>query len=119
METNFEKYRKRKRDGEHKPLADDILQFDGEEYKKVKEPMEIVQLTGIITDEEQIKKLEEDFVVQGGDFSGKEVKRGDYIWISCLMKKPGTSYAPQSIGVLKTRVTDVFLGLSKLNQIMK
>jgi hypothetical protein len=108
METNFNKYTENK----------DIIKIETDEgYEKVKE-VEIVQITGVIS-EEEAKKIDENFVVQGGDFSGKEIKRGDYIWLSCLMKKPGTSYAAQQQGVLKCRVTDIYLGLSKLNQLMK
>jgi len=100
-------------------LQDDITQFENEidNYEKVKE-IEIVQITGVISEEES-KKIDENFVVHAGDFSGKEVKRGDYIYLSCLMKKPGASYSPQQQGVLQCRVTDIFLGLSKLNSIIK
>lgn len=89
----------------------------GEGYEKVKE-VEIIQITGIIS-EEEAKKIDENFVVHAGDFSGKEIKRGDIIWLSCLMRKPGSSYAAQQQGVLKCRVSDIFLGITKLNQLMK
>lgn len=88
-----------------------------EGFEKVKE-VEIVQITGVIS-EEEAQKIDEEFIVYAGDFSGKEVKRGDIIWLSCLMKKPGSSYAAQTQGVLKCRVSDIFLGLTKLNSLMK
>ena len=82
--------------------------------------MEIVQVTGIIDDPEEIKKLDE---VAGGpvlntDISLKQVKRGQEIWITCLLQKPSSStvYNTQSYGVLKVRIIDIFYGLNKLNQ---
>lgn len=99
-------------------LANDITKIETDEgYEKVKE-VEIVQITGVISEEEAMK-IDEDFVVHAGDFSGKEIKRGDIVWLSCLMKKPGSSFAAQQQGVLKCRVSDIYLGLSKLNQLMK
>ena len=117
MVQKFNQFKKQENTDQN--LQDNILLMkDGEDYVKVSEPLEIVQITGII-DEEEAKKIEENFVVHAGNFTGKEIKRGDTIWLSCLMKKPGTSYTPNQQGVLKTRVTDIFIGLTKLNQIMK
>ena len=85
--------------------------------KKVKEPMQIVQITGLLTDDE-MKELTENHIVHAS-FVGEDIKRGDVIWLSCLLKKPGASYTPNQQGVLKLRVVDIYLGLSKLNSIMK
>lgn len=116
METNFNKYNEKQ--SEFKALADDITKIETDEgYEKVKE-IEIIQITGVIS-EEEAKKIDEAFVVHAGDFSGKEIKRGEIIWLSCLMKKPGLSYTAQQQGVLKCRVADIYLGLSKLNSLMK
>ena len=98
-------------------LQDDITILVDDEDEKV-DKIEIVQITGVLTEEEALK-IDENFVVHAGDFSGKEIKRGDIVWLSCLMKKPGLSYSPAQQGVLKTRVSDIYIGLSKLNQIMK
>ena len=116
-----EKFKQYSEKNDNQNLQDDIsaLMKDGEKYVKIDEPMEIVQVTGVLTDEEEIKKIEEHFVVHAGDFSGKEVKRGDIVWLSCLIKKPGNSYTPNQQAVLKLRITDIFIGLSKLNQLMK
>jgi hypothetical protein len=48
-----------------------------------------------------------------------EVKRGQIIWMTALLKKPGTSYNNQTLGVLKVRVVDYYYGLNKLNQVIK
>lgn len=114
MITNFNSYNEKAL----KPLSDDITKIETSEgFEKVKE-VEIVQITGVIS-EEEAKKIDENFVVHAGDFSGKEIKRGEIVWLSCLMKKPGSTYAAQQQGVLKCRVTDIYLGLTKLNSLMK
>ncbi len=97
----------------------DILTIDDKkgELKKIKEPVEIVQITGVISNDD-MKKLTETHIVHAS-FVGDSIKRGDIIWLSCLLKKPGSSYAPNQQGVLKLRVVDIYLGLSKLNSIMK
>ena len=100
-------------------LQDDITEFENEidNYEKVKE-IEIVQITGVIS-EEEAKKIDESMVIHAGDFSKETIKRGDYIYLSCLMKKPGTSYSSNQQGVLQVRVVDIFMGLTKLNSLMK
>lgn len=108
METKFNKYKKE----EHLKDENEI-----DKYEKEQE-VEIVQITGVISQEEAAK-IDENFVVNAGDFSGKNIKRGDIIWLSCLMKKPGTSFSANQQGVLKCRVSDIYLGLSKLNSLMK
>ena len=105
------------------PLSDDIIamsKLDNGEYTKIKGPMEIVQITGMITDEEEIKKLDE---VAGGpvlntDIGLKQVKRGDIIWLTAILQKPSstTAYNTQSLCTIKARVVDWYLGLNKLNQ---
>lgn len=104
---------------EFKQLSDDITDIKPEldNYEKVKE-VEVIQITGILSDEE-VSKLDEAMVIHAGDFSNKEIKRGDYIYLSCLLKKPGNSYSVQNQGVIQCRVSDIFFGLSKLNSLMK
>lgn len=111
----FNEYNEKK--SEFKPLADDITKIETDEgYEKVQK-VEIIQVTGVLS-EEEASKIDEAHVIHAGDFSGKDVKRGEYIWLSCLMKKPGNSYSPQQQGVIKCRVVDIYLGLSKLNSLM-
>lgn len=125
--TKFDNFKNKKmKDFEKKKefqnLSDDIIaisKLDNGDYKKIDEPMEIVQITGVITDEDEIKKLDE---VAGGpvlntDLSLKQVKRGQEIWITCLLQRPSNTavYNAQTIGVLKVRIIDIFYGLSKLS----
>jgi len=119
MKTNFNEYneKKKKEDKELKPLSDDITKIqDDEGYEKVQK-VEIIQVTGVIS-EEEASKIDEAHVIHAGDFSGKEVKRGEYVWLSCLMRKPGMSFSSQQQGVIKTRIVDIYMGLSKLNSLI-
>ena len=107
---------------EFQPLSDDILaisKLDNGDYEKVNGPIEIVKITGVITDEDEIKKLDE---IAGGpvfstDLGVKQVKRGDIIWITAFIQKPGTQSwtNQQSQATLKCRIVDIFMGLNKLN----
>jgi hypothetical protein len=116
MIKKFNQYNEKQSD--FKPLSDDITKIETDDgYEKVQK-VEIIQVTGVLS-EEEAAKVDEAHVIHAGDFSGKEVKRGDYIYLSCLMKKPGTSYAANQQGVLQVRVTDIFIGLSKLNQLIQ
>ncbi len=107
---------------EFEPLSDDIIalsKLDSGDYEKVKGAVEIVQITGVITDKDEIKKLEEAVGIPpiSTDISLKNVKRGQEIWITALLQKPSSSsvYNSQTIGVLKVRIVDIFYGLSKLS----
>jgi len=114
------------KDGEFKQLADDIIvlkKLDKGDYEKITEPVKIQQVTGMITDPEEIKKLDE---VAGGpvlntDINLKQVKRGDTIWLTVLLQRPSNTavYNTQTYGVLKVRVVDIYYGLNKLNTINK
>ena len=116
------KVNKFEKDGEFQSLSDDIVaisKLDNGDYQKIKGPINIIQITGMITDDEEIKKLDE---IAGGpvlstDLSLKQVKRGQEIWITCLLQKPSSSavYNSQTMGCLKVRIIDIFYGLSKLS----
>lgn len=106
---------------EFQPLSDDIIaisKLDNGSYEKVDGPVNIIQVTGMITDEDEIKKMNE---IAGGpvlntDLSLKQVKRGQQLWITCLLQKPSSSvFNSQTMGCLRVRVVDIFYGLSKLS----
>jgi len=119
------KVKKFKKDKEFEPLSDDIIalqELDDGSVEKIKGPIEIINITGVITDDKKIKKMEE--AISGGpvfstDFQTKEVKRGDIIWVTAFIKKPGTIAwsAQQSQAVLKCRIVDIYYGLNKLKYI--
>ena len=125
--TKFDDFKSKKiknfdKSKEFQPLSDDIIaisKLDNGNYEKVKGPIEIVKITGVITDEDEIKKLDE---IAGGpvfstDLGVKQVKRGDIIWITAFIQKPGTQSwtNQQSQATLKCRIVDIYMGLNKLN----
>jgi hypothetical protein len=107
---------------EFKKLADDILLFknDEGEWEKAKEPMELIQITGQLTDEEEIEKIEENFTTDIETQIHGEIKRGEIIWLTALLQRKGSqSYnVPNTTGVLKCRIVDIYYGLNKLKQVM-
>lgn len=127
--TKFDDFKNKKvkkfdKEQEFQPLSDDILaisKLDNGDYEKVTGPVKIVQITGVITDENEIKKMNE---IAGGpvintDLGLKQVKRGMEIWITAFIQKPATASwtAQNSQAVLRVRIIDIFMGLSKLNTI--
>ena len=124
-EFKQDKVDKFKKTKEFEPLSNDIValqELENGEVEKIEGPIQIIQVTGIITDKERIKKLEE--TVNAGpvvntDLRIKSVKRGDVIWLTCLLQKPGASTAwnAQTMGCMKMRVIDFFYGLNKLKYI--
>jgi hypothetical protein len=132
--TDFEKFKEKEvkkfnKKKEYDPLADDIVvlrKLDNGEYEKVKGPVEVIQFTGVITDDDEIDKIENqlDESVPGGpvfntDLRLKKIKRGDIIWVTALLERPHstTSYNSQTMGVIKCRVVDYYYGLNKLKYI--
>ena len=68
----------------------------------------------------KIKKIEENFTIDTTLNVG-EVKRGDIIWISAMLKKKDASavWNSQTLSVLKLRLIDYFYGLNKLRSVKK
>lgn len=107
----------------YEPLSDDITilnKLDTGEYEEIKEPVEIVQITGMITDEEEIKKLnklDENFTLDTS-LTIKDIKVGQIIWLTALLQRTsGSSINSQKLGVVQVRVVNFYYGLNKLNQI--
>jgi hypothetical protein len=127
---NFEEYKKKKASEFKKtkkfdPLSSDIIalrELEDGNVEKVEGPIEILQVTGVITDKDRIAKLEES--ISGGpvfnsDIGSKDVKRGDIIWVTALAQRPHSASwnAQPSYHVLKCRIVDIFYGLNKLKTI--
>jgi hypothetical protein len=127
--TKFNDFKDRKnknfeKDKEYQYLSDDIIaisKLDNGEYVKIKEPIEIIQITGMLTDEDEIKKLDE---IAGGpvfstDLGIKQIKRGDTIWITAFIQKSSTQSwsSQQTQATLKCRIVDIYTGLNKLNSL--
>ncbi len=106
----------------YKDLSDDIVALSKLEdgtYEEIKEPVSILQVTGLITDPEEIKQIEEAFTMDTS-LVVKDIKRGDILWLTALLEKTNTtSRNAQNWGVVKVRVVDYYWGLNKLNTINK
>ena len=49
----------------------------------------------------------------------KDIKRGDYLWITALIKRKNSGYNdPGRQSVIKVRVVDLYYGLAHLNKVM-
>jgi len=122
--TDFENFKnkkieKEKKSGEFKPLADDILFFkNNDKLVKVDEPVEVVQVTGILG-EEETKKIEEKMGLDLKTQIYGDVKRGEVIWLTALLKTKGSYTTQNATGIIKCRVVDIYYGLNKLKDIIK
>ena len=122
--TKFEDFKKKQK--ENKPLSDDITvlsKLDSGEYEPIKGGVDILQIIGVINDEKEIesieKSIDENFSLDTS-ITVKDIKRGDIIYLTALLQKTkGQSFNSQSLGVVKARIVDYYIGISKLNQIKK
>jgi len=124
--TDFEKFKDKQG---QPPLSDDITiirKLENGDYEKVKGPINVVQVTGVITDDKEIQKIENQLSekvpgapVFNTDLLLKQVKRGDIIWVTALLERPNatTSWNAQTMGVLKCRIVDYYYGLNKLKYV--
>lgn len=97
----------------HKYEKVDFEPIDSDEY-------EIESIIDIITDVEEIKKLESaGSNIKSTDLTYRAVDRNDIIWITCMLKARNNSaaYPLGEMGVIKCKVLDTFYGLNKLKQL--
>jgi len=101
-------------------LSDDIIilaKNDKGELEKIKEPVNILQITGLVTDKEELKILDENFTLDTS-LVVKNIKRGDTLWLTAILERSkGQVIDSQKLGVIQVRIVDYFYGLNKLNQI--
>lgn len=107
----------------YKPMSDDILALaknDKGEFEKIKGKIDIVQITGIVPDDEieEIKKSLKENATLDTSLTITDVKRGKELWLVALLKKANsTAWNAQQLGVIKVRVVDYFYGLNKLHSL--
>lgn len=106
-------------------LSDDILALakDKEgEFKPIKGKIDIVQIKGIVP-EEEVKELEKaikENLTLDTSLTITDVKRGHELWLVALLKKSNsTAWNAQQMGVIKVRVVDYFYGLNKLHSLKR
>ena len=97
-----------------KDIEDKELEININDIKSGK--FEIESIIDVFQDPKDIK---ENFVGLQSDLTKKEVKRGDTIYITAMIKKPGHSMSsPATQAVIKLRVIDIYNGLSYLNKVI-
>jgi hypothetical protein len=103
-------------------LSDDISNLPQIDIEKIKSgEYEIENVIDVFLDPNDIKLQESGIIGITTDLTNKEVKRGDTVYITAMLRKSGsTSFSSPSIqAVLKLRVVDIYHGLSYLNKIIK
>lgn len=105
------------------PLSNDIETIEFDDMDKIKADYEIDSIIDISFDEPTEREYGNELKENAGiglhaDLSVKNVKRGEILWISALLRKKGTtSYNSQAVqGVIKVRVVDYFYGLQYLKK---
>ena len=96
-------------------LSDDLSGLEKEINKIVKledSEYEIVAVNDVSLDEPESTN---EATIINADLGGKEVKRGDILWITAMVKKKNVNW--NSMAVFKVRVQDMYQGLSILNTI--
>lgn len=104
-----------------KTLSDDI--------EKVKTDLEKTSLKDRLLGEWEIDEVlgvsleqpttNENLVINA-EIGQRDIKRGDYIYITALLRRKGSSPIHQSqMGVIKTRVTDIYNSLLVLNSLKR
>lgn len=103
------------------PLANDIIDvYNKDTFEPIdSEKFEIDSVIDVITDVEEIKKLEENLGV--AELSPREYKTGSIIWLTVMLKprNKSTAYNIGEIGVLKARVMQTYYGQHKLKQLQQ
>jgi hypothetical protein len=116
-----------KKFSEYEPLSDDIQKVIVDDYDKVKGDYEIESILDVISDPEQIEKIDNTYKKNEAntlgvntDLSIKDVKRGGIVYITCLLRRKNTtSFNSQAVqGVLKLRIVDIYYGLQYLNKVI-
>lgn len=106
------------------PLMDDINQEVEDDNNFNSKDWEIEEVIDVLTEDpskSEDNRIKE-FVSEAITFDAnvpKDVKRGDYLWITAMIKKKDTSYNnPGRQAVIKVRVTEIYYGLSHLNKVV-
>jgi hypothetical protein len=98
---------------------ENIVEIDIDKIKNGE--YEIESVIDVFLDPNDIKLQESGIVGITTDLTNKDVKRGDLVYITAMIRKTGsTSFSsPSTQAVLKLRVVDIYHGLSYLNKILK
>ena len=109
---------------EQETLSDDIVEVDVDGEKVDMKDYYIEDILDVIVPDEEMEygNVEENLNAIGvhSDLTVRDVKRGDIIWITALLRKRGsTSFTSPAVqGVLKVRIVDIYYGLQYLNKVI-
>jgi len=112
------------------PLMDDIKDgvkdsekdneednFDPEEWE-IEEVIDVLSEDPSKSEDNRIKEFVSEAITFDANIP-KDVKRGDYLWITAMIKKKNTSYNnPGRQAVIKLRVVEIYYGLAHLNKVI-
>lgn len=107
-------------------LSDDIkdpemLELENGVVKsKSSDKFEIESIIDVFMDPKDLPVSEANQIAFSPDLSNKEVKRGDTIYITAMVKKQGHSFSsPATQAVIKLRIIDIYHGLAYLNKVIR
>lgn len=103
---------------EQQELSNDINSFEDIDITKLEKlkdkEFSIVGIQDVsLDDPREPKSFLDEAMIVNADLGGKEVKRGDVIWITALIKK--NNFNINSMAVIKCRITDMYNSLTVLN----
>jgi hypothetical protein len=107
------------------PLMDDIKddindndeEFDPKEWE-IDKVIDVLTEDPSKSEDERLKEFTSEAVTFDASVP-KDVKRGDYLWITAMIKKKDTSYNnPGRQAVIKLRVVEIYYGLAHLNKVI-
>lgn len=120
MDKNIKKFE----EFTQEPLMDDLEDINDETIDFNPKDWEIESIIDVLTEDphtSEDNRLKE-FVSEAITFDTqvpKDVKRGDHLWITAMIKRKDTSYNdPGRQAVIKVRVVDIYYGLSHLNKVI-
>ena len=120
MDNSIKKFEEYTQD----PLMDNLeeVKVEDEDFKakdwEVDEVIEVLTEDPTKSEDERIKASVEEAITFDTQVP-KDVKRGDYLWITALIKRKNSSLTdPGRQAVIKLRVVDIYNGLSHLNKVL-
>lgn len=106
-------------------ITDEIIPSENwEEEKFDPKEWEIEEVIDVLNEDPSKSEDDriQDFVEEAITFDTqvpKDVKRGDHLWITAMIKKKGTNYNDAGRqAVIKVRIIDIYYGLSHLNKVI-
>lgn len=99
-------------------LSKDINTLDGQVADQVESTLldgewEIVNIIDVTKEQPEINEA----IIINAELGDKQVKRGEFLYITALINKKGRPYHQSQMGVLKVRVVEIYNTLLVLNSL--